>query len=182
MVVNYTFKLFDPNFKGAVQVINELLHYQVAATNGTFLKQILKKRVHLEIITLSFTAFSPLLPVFDEKIQQLLAGGIIERYRKDSEENLDPKRYEHLIHTGPKVLTMNHLAGGFMVWIGFVLLSVIVFIGEIVTKKIKEMTSREELTKKMKGSLVNSRNQIKLGVRKCERRKSKVETTKGPLR
>lgn len=67
---------------------------------------------------------------FNEKIKQLITGGIIEHYVQHVTADADPKRYEHLNVDEPQVLTMNHLEAGFVIWLFVLSLAVVIFLLE----------------------------------------------------
>lgn len=141
----YKFIIYnDPDFKGAVQVFKDLLHFQAKDTNGTFLKRILKQRVCAEMLVWYFRPNdNKLINFIDQKLQQLLVGGLIDHYDAEYKELINPKRYKHLQDiTGPKVLTMKHLRAGFNVWLISVISAILVFMCEwIIRTKCDERNS-----------------------------------------
>lgn len=71
---------------------------------------------------------SRLLSVIDRKLQQLFVGGLIEHYDSEYKEKINPKRFLHLQDpTGPKVLTLEHLRAGFVVWLVSIVFALAVF-------------------------------------------------------
>lgn len=128
----YPAKLNDSEFKGAVQVLHDVVHLQAMNTNGSFLKRILKERFITEMHVWYFPSFSAkLLNIINRKLQQLFVGGLIEYYNAEYKELINIKRYKHLQDsTGPKVLTMEHLSAGFIVWLVSVVLAIIIFVTE----------------------------------------------------
>lgn len=89
-----------------------------------------------------------LFNIFDLKMQQLLAAGIIQLLMK-KHERLDPESfkkpqlltkeylrdvYPKLYPKGPKVLTMEHLEAGFVVWMASLLLASITFMLEWINR------------------------------------------------
>lgn len=108
----------------------QYIEQQTIKTNGTFLKRILKDRVMLKMYGMLFPYFDPLFSVFDRKLQQLVAGGLINHYTAEYDEKLNPKRFEHLHQSGPEILTMQTLEAGFVVWMVSVFFAVLIFMYE----------------------------------------------------
>lgn len=136
-LIMYSFlNLSDPHFKGAVQLVHEGLQFQMMASNGTVLNRFLNPKLHVHMLCFSF--FNDfLVELFDEKIQQLLQGGIIDYLDRGNKENCETKRYKHLNYDEPKVLTMEHLKAGFVVWLVAVLLATFAFIGEWINRLLE---------------------------------------------
>lgn len=107
--------LENPDFKGAVQVYQEILVQQAINSKGLFLKRILPERLFGEMIGFLFARLDNFFNIFDEKCQQLFYAGIIAHYSKESDKFLDFKRFQHLHESQPKVLTMSHLEAGFVI-------------------------------------------------------------------
>lgn len=82
-----------------------------------------------------FPYFSPLFEAFNEKISLMLSNGLIDywRYKLFSGERLKIKFDE----IGPQVLTMDHLAIGFLFCLLPMTLSILAFVGEIVVFQVK---------------------------------------------
>lgn len=121
--------LSDHNFRGAVQMIPEVLQYQMKATNGKILHRFMKQQFYVRMMCWSFHN-DFLVEVFDEKSQQLFEGGFLEHFDRENRENINLKRYKHLNYDEPKVLTMEHLKAGFVVWLVTIPLAIISFIVE----------------------------------------------------
>lgn len=84
---------------------------------------------------LIFNRYNKLHDIFDRKLQQLFVAGMIEHYDTEYNELVNPKRYEHLQEPpGPKILTMEHLEAGFVVWLVSVCVAVLALIFEWITK------------------------------------------------
>lgn len=73
--------------------------------------------------------FSPLVEIFNEKIQQLLAGGFISHWYQDMLDAKGITRNPEKIK--PQVLTMEHVTIGFFVCLCPLILSVAVFFCEV---------------------------------------------------
>lgn len=125
-------KIYDPNFKGTVQVHSEFLYFHVGVSKGKLLHRILKERLYLMMSGMMFPINHKLFESFDKKLQQLMTGGIIDHYREYYHEYSSPKRYDYLYPVKPKVLSLQLLEAGFVVWLVSLLLSVIVFILELI--------------------------------------------------
>lgn len=127
--MNYTVKLNDPKFKGAVQSLNDVLMHQAIASNGTFLSRILKEAIYVRQVVILFKD-AKTLNIFDGKIEQIIEAGLIDYFNGDYSEHVNPKRYEHLHTVGPEVLTLQHLRAGFIIWILLVVVAILTFVGE----------------------------------------------------
>lgn len=122
--------LTDPDFKGAVQVINEAKRLQMIATNGSIFRRYLQQRIAVEMLCLEFST-DTLVDAFDEKIQQLVTGGFVSFFERQNIESCKPKRFEQFYdERGPKVLSVKNLEAGFVVWIVTVLFAMCSFVGE----------------------------------------------------
>lgn len=132
LVYTYPAKLNDSNFKGAVQVFHNFLHFQAKDTNGTFLNRILNERVFADMYVWYFTQDKrSFINIIDRKLQQLFVGGIIDFYDAEYKEQINPIRYKHFQATkGPKILTMTHLRAGFAVWLVSVFFAIFAFFCE----------------------------------------------------
>lgn len=124
-------KIYDPKFKGTVQLHSEFLYYHVGISKGKLLDRILKQRLYLMMSGLLFPVNHKLFESFDKKLQQLMTGGIIDHYREFYQEYSSPKRYAHLYPVKPKVLSLQVLEAGFVVWLVSLLSSLLVFILEL---------------------------------------------------
>lgn len=125
-MLNHSVKLNDPKSKSAVQCLDDVLKYQAIATNGTFLRRILKDTMYVRRVAFYFME-GKTLDIFDEKIGQLLEAGIIDYFNTEHTEYVNPKRYDHLHPNGPKVLTLGHLRAGFVIWLVSVMFAILVF-------------------------------------------------------
>lgn len=126
-------QLNNASFKCAVEVPIDILKFYSIATDGTFLKRIVKKQLISKHVGQYFSNIpreNLMLETFDEKFQQLVVGGIIDFYDRDYLDFLNPARYEHLHQKGPKVLTMENLNAGFTVCCVSMFLAFFAFIWE----------------------------------------------------
>lgn len=135
--------LSDPHFKGAVQVLQDDLKYQMFLTNGTILKRYLNQ--HLYVKRLCFKFRNELLAeIINEKIHQLQSGGLIDFFEREDKGSINPNRFEHLHYNGPEVLTMDHLKAGFVVWLVTVLFASCIFICEKAGLLVKHLIIRRD--------------------------------------
>lgn len=143
--IGFMQSLFDPEFKGAIQIVHDNLKTQAIESNGEILKRIHRKRLNGEYLGMEFTGNTgKLSKIFDEKIRELFEGGFIDNYENSYNEFLKPERYKHLHHTGPKVLTLSDLHAGFVIWLLSVLVAVVTFISELILFRIlKFMKSKK---------------------------------------
>lgn len=122
-------KLLDLDSKFAIQVAEDILKFHAIATNGTYLRRILNHSILTKMYSLEFEKVL-LVDVSDDKLQQLITGGLIDFYDSDYRDYINPKRYDHLHHRGPQVLRMEHLSAGFSVWLVSVAAAMISFVIE----------------------------------------------------
>lgn len=70
-----------------------------------------------------------LYPSFNQKIDQLVTGGIIDEWYSKQ------KNHRYVVQKPPKtapfVLNMNHLSIGFQIWLSLLLVAFLVFLGEL---------------------------------------------------
>lgn len=86
--------------------------------------------------SLIFPSNHELLESFDDQLQHLTSGGLIDYFTSFYNEFLDPKRYEHLYPIEPKVLSLELLEAGFVIWLVSISISVVVFILELITSYV----------------------------------------------
>lgn len=129
MLMITSLNLSDPTFKGAAQVKHETLQYQMMMTNGTIGKRFLREELYVQMFCFKMKN-DFVVDVINEKIQQLVEGGLIEYFDRETNKFLRPETYQHLLYDGPEVLTMEHLEAGFVVWLVSVFIAICAFIGE----------------------------------------------------
>lgn len=122
-------QLDDPAFKGVIEASSDTLKFHAIASNGTFLKRILKQQFYSKFISHACRS-TYFCKTFDEKIQQLITGGLVDYIDQEYMKFLKPDRYEHLLPKGPKVLTMKHLKAGFIVSFVPLLFAILAFFCE----------------------------------------------------
>lgn len=129
----FTRTLSDPDSKIAFEVKSDILKFLAIATNGTFLKRMLKHQIYFNFVSQQVID-NPLFETFDEKFQQLVTGGLIDFYDRDYMEYTKPERYAHLQDEGPKVLTLQHLEAGFVVSFVPLVFAILAFVYEWITR------------------------------------------------
>lgn len=83
---------------------------------------------------INFPLYSPLFENFDKKIHQLLDTGWFFHWYQNI---INPRRYSYKVdEIGPQVLTMEHITVGFLVCLLPLILSILVFFGELVFRNI----------------------------------------------
>jgi hypothetical protein len=154
-------KLFDPKFKGAYRVQNDIDRFKYAEeSRGEFNKRIIKEPLHQSLQGFDFPRNHKFFENFDKKLKQLFEAGIIQHYRESLTELANPKRYEKPIKIhkeylettwkknfvdGPKVLTWNDLEFGFKLWLWSLLIPIIVFIFEWIKFSLRLCFKAKEL-------------------------------------
>lgn len=131
-MLNHSENVYSSDFKGTVQVFHECKKTLAKTTNGHFLKRIFKQNVADEMFGIRLLSGNLFFDIIDRKLQQLFTAGIIEYYESDYKSYLNQKRYEHLNPDGPKVLTMNDLNAGFVIWIVSVSFAIFAFLCELI--------------------------------------------------
>lgn len=124
-----TENIHDPTFNGTIEVTTDMLLALVKLTNGAVLKRLLKEeRLALVMKGWMFPKNHEFYEIFDHKLQQLFTSGLINFYVSEFLQKVDPKRYYK--PEEPKVLTMEHLEAGFVIWLISVAFAIVVFIVE----------------------------------------------------
>lgn len=105
------------SFKGGVFISDEMLATLKTDYRGEIEWITIKQPVLSSHVAMYFEQNHFLFEPINEKINQLINGGIIDHWIK----NATNSRYnlEKQTKRGPKVLTMNHLMIGFQVWLLF---------------------------------------------------------------
>lgn len=138
--------IFDPTFKGSIQVNQDYLIDFATASNGKFLDRVLKENLYVEISGLEMPRNHRFYEIFDEKFQQLFAAGIIDHYRDKWVKLTKPKHYRHLRDSCPKVLTMELLEAGFVVWLVSLTAAFVVFVCEWILTGLKWLVVEKVLS------------------------------------
>ncbi|CRK91816.1 CLUMA_CG005441, isoform A [Clunio marinus] len=95
--------------------------------------------------SMSFVANMELFKTFDEKLTQLREAGIMDHIKKPYYE-----LYKEKPNNDPKVLTMDDLSAGFVVFLVFLLISIASFSLEIIIDKLTML-----FNKYLKGCVIN---------------------------
>lgn len=97
---------------------------------------ILEEKFRMVSMGMAFKDHSPFYKVVNDKIRQMLAGGLINYWIEANANFKGTLKTENDI--GPQVLTMDHLEIGFKVCAIPLVLSTFAFIGEILTKNVHQ--------------------------------------------
>ena len=119
----WTYDINDSNFNGSLLISQ--IGISAAMAESYFQKIRLKERVYMAMIGWLFPKDNKFYWIFNQRIVQLLEGGIIDRFKTFS---FDPKRYA--TEYEPEVLMMYDLEAGFIVWLISFLFSILIFAGE----------------------------------------------------
>lgn len=123
-------ELFDPKFTGALHISSDLLTMYASYTSGYILDRKLEDRLNVQMMGMAFKRNDKFYDIFNEKFKQLFTASLINRYADNeySSISLNPKNYRRFQpEDGPKVLTMQHLEAGFVIWIVSILVTILVF-------------------------------------------------------
>lgn len=142
-------KIHDPLFKGGAFIDSRDISTAANITNGAILNRLFRGSFLFEPCGLEMPDSSKFFDVFELKTQQLFTAGIIDFYVEHDKKYLDPNFYKKrklltkeyleeiypkLFNRGPGVLTLKHVEAGFVIWIVFLVLSLIVFLIELFLK------------------------------------------------
>lgn len=101
-------------------------------TGGEILKRKLADPIATELVGWQFPHHDRLFQVFDDKMQQLFEGGIIEYHYADFYKKLKSSNIQE--SDEPQVLTMDLLEAGFVVWVISISLTALTLICEWLIK------------------------------------------------
>jgi hypothetical protein len=132
----YQEKTFDPYFKGSViTTLDEVIYYNTLnIRNKTF--QICKEHITTAQIVIVFQRNSYLTKAFNEKLQLLKANGVLNFWISRHMDTKFTKIEEEKVKT-PKKLTIKKLLGSFQVWIGGLCIAGLMFVVEVLLKKMR---------------------------------------------
>lgn len=95
-----------------------------------------------------FKPFNPFLEIFNFKVAQLFEAGLTEYWIKNFQ---NPKGFSQKVDKiGPEILTMEHLEVGFLVWLISLTLSIVVFVVEILAKRLNKFVLGKKVLKYFK--------------------------------
>lgn len=118
----------DLNFAISIDALS--LYYYIKETNGSILPRLHKERINLNSFGMVIPRNHKLYEIIDEKIQQLFTAGLVDFYSNEFFKYESKKRYDHLYHDKPQVLTMKNLEAGFVIWLASLSLTLIAFVCE----------------------------------------------------
>lgn len=119
--------IYDPTFKGALNLILGGQIRFINESNGLFQRRLLKEIILTDRCGICFPIHHRLFTIFNRKIQQLIEGGIVDLLKEEALKYLNPNRYKHLFTQEPEVLSMRHLEAGFVIWLISVCFACLVF-------------------------------------------------------
>lgn len=120
----------EPANKATMIVTYEMMNslHNSAYRHGTSSIVILKETIFTTLQAIAFRPYSYCFETFNEKIDHMLSTGLIGRWEKEHDFDHDTKRVSQEI--GAQVLTFDHLMICFQIFLAFLSLSLIAFIGE----------------------------------------------------
>lgn len=121
-------EIYDSNFKGTVHLDYHLFVALSGISKGRIVQRMLKEDLITDICGWDFPRSHRFYEVFDRKTQQLFNAGITHKIIK--KYTVNPKKFIHLYEQGPKVLSMNDLEAGFVVWLISITFAVLAFLME----------------------------------------------------
>lgn len=108
----------------------------------------LEEKIKMLTLGLKFKPFSPFIDILNKKIGELAAGGLINYW---SDSMLNPKGIKQSIEEiGPQVLTMDHLAIGFLFCAIPFILCFVALVSEIVIHKFAAKKLKQSAVKDFK--------------------------------
>jgi hypothetical protein len=172
-------KIFNPKFKGVLHTTYDEMIHAAIRTRGEFPKRIIKDHFMVVMCSMEVERNHKFFEVLDRKTQQMINSGIIEHNRAYFDKFYDPKYYmkperytkeyltkgyRHINPKAPKVLTMEHLSSGFVIWLISFAIAFAAFVTEWFASKckIKKSPRKQKIqnfTKKQKIIKVQSVNQ-----------------------
>lgn len=113
--------LTDSKFRGAAVIFPDNVYRLLKASEGVLFERFLDDRFIQNSYGVQFAKNHKLFNIFDAKMQQLFESGLVNVFAEPWFKYLNPKHpwYKHLrnLNEGPKVLTLEHLQAGFIVWL-----------------------------------------------------------------
>lgn len=128
-------KMAKPEAKVAMYCEREVVPFFNRRRNSTILPNVLRENIFSEPAGLPFGPKSILYFPFNKAISQLFEGGLTSfwrnyYYEKNKRNLLQPE-------SEPKVFSMDHLAVGFYIWLGFLAVGSIAFLVEMLRVKCR---------------------------------------------
>lgn len=113
-----------------VEFINNNYRSGVSSLSG------LKQKLHSEYFGQAFPLFSPFYESFNMKIHHMIDAGLTEYWIQNVINRRGLKRKVEQV--GPEILTMEHLDVAFKIILGALLISIIVFLIEIIFSRCRK--------------------------------------------
>jgi hypothetical protein len=99
-------------------------------TQGKIMQRIIKEKDLTKTKIFAFPQNHPFYKVFEEKIQQMVTGGILEHIINDYNSSVNPKRFAHLNVEKVQPINVEHLEAGFVIWLISLVFPIIAFMIE----------------------------------------------------
>lgn len=120
--------LYNDDARHGIVLPFEVFKYVASKSNGKLLERRLPEGLTTEMFGMAFERNHMLFDTFDKKFKQLFTHGLINHFLKKHDESARPETYANSTESaGPKVLTMEHLKGGFIVFLVPLAASAVVF-------------------------------------------------------
>lgn len=149
--------MFNSTFKDAIHIRGDLLWQTSQNTQGRLLKLLIKERFALAMMGIHFPRNHKLFEIFDRKLQQMLAAGLINYHVAEELLWMKPKSYEKyrnkFENDDPKILSIKDLKAGFVIWLCSIVISMVAFIFEWTYGMLKfsyDLKRKLRKTKKVK--------------------------------
>lgn len=105
--------LNNSSFKVGISMIEDNLFDCVNWTEGKIFDQLVPERLFVEMFSMGFPRNHQFFEVFNEKLDQMQSGGLIDYYTSRYKGQLNPKRYSHLNNNS--ALKVNRFESGFVI-------------------------------------------------------------------
>lgn len=128
--------IHDSKFKGAIYMHIDKLYFAAEKSRGHIFQRLIKERIVEPMYGMRFPKNHKFYEIFDRKLQQIFEAGVSDRYVRELNDR-HQKRYSHLYHDGPEVLTMEHLEAGFVVCLKPLLFACIAFVFEWIIRVVE---------------------------------------------
>lgn len=107
--------LTNPNVRRGMCLKNEVLEHLAEKTEGKILNRVLGERLIGEMFGMAFVSNHMLFDIFNRKFRQLFTTGLISRIAEKYKIPVKSETYARFKEPiGPKILTMEHLKGSFI--------------------------------------------------------------------
>lgn len=109
------------------KLVLNIIHYRIYRSGFSSLV-LLDENVMSSCRAMNFPPFSPFYEEFNGKVSRMISGGLIEYWYSNY---LGLKKAIRVDEIGPEILTMEHLEIGFVICLIPMVLSILVFISEL---------------------------------------------------